>query len=143
MGKYAALIDALREDIRDGYFRRIETVIREEVYDLDMATAINVIHPAPAVVVAGSVLEEHVRKLATANGIEAYDDDGKGRKFENLMQELRKTDPPVISEPQRKVLAGWYRQRTEAAHARWENVIAEDVPRIIEGVRDFLARHPA
>jgi hypothetical protein len=141
--RYMTVLAALEEDVRAGYVRRLEERVREAVYDdfLDMASDICEIHAAPAAVVAGSVLEEHVRKLASANGINPLGPDGKPRKFEQITHDLVKK--PVFSEPQRKVLAAWYGQRTEAAHGRYDNVIEEDVPRMIEGIRDFMVRFPA
>jgi hypothetical protein len=143
--KYMDLLAALRADVEKGYVRRIETTVREAVYDdfLEMAEEIFEIHPAPAAVVAGSVLEEHVRKLCAANDIDVLGADGRPRKFEQLSHELVKAEEVAIREPERKVLAGWYGQRTEGAHGRYENVIAEDVPRMIDGIRDFMVRHPA
>lgn len=140
---YMPLLDALRVDIEKGYVRRLEEAAREAVYDdfLEMATDILGIHPAPAAVVAGSVLEEHLRRLADANGITLVNSRGKPRKFEELGHDLVKDG--TISESQRKVLAAWYGQRTEAAHGRWENVIADDVPRMIDGIRDFMVRYPS
>jgi hypothetical protein len=143
--RYMDLLAALRADVEKGYVRRIEETVREAVYDdfLEMAAEILEIHPAPAAVVAGSVLEEHVRKLCAANDIDVLGGDGRPRKFEQLTHELVKSEDVTIREPERKVLAGWYGQRTEGAHGRYDNVIAEDVPRMIDGIRDFMVRHPA
>jgi hypothetical protein len=129
--------------VQAGYVRSLEGRVREGVFDdlLDMASHIcSTLHPAPAVVLAGSVLEEHVRKLAAKRGVDLLTDKGKPVAFEQLGHALVKADE--ISESQRKVLMGYYAQRTEAAHGRFENVIADDVPRIIDGIRDFLVRHP-
>jgi hypothetical protein len=49
----------------------------------------------------------------------------------------------VFAEAQRKIVSGWYGQRTEAAHGRHANVVQEEVGRMIEGIRDFTIRHPA
>jgi hypothetical protein len=49
----------------------------------------------------------------------------------------------TISEPRRKIIAGWYGQRTEGAHGHFDKVVAAEVPRMIEGIRDFIVEHPA
>lgn len=135
---------ALRDDFSDGYLRTIEGRVQEAIFDdfLDMAEHIRqTAHFAPATVLAGGVLEEHVRKLAAAAGdIDLIDAKGRPRAFEQLCHDLVRKE--VLTEPERKVLAAWYGQRTEAAHHRIQNVIEADVPRMIEGVRDFIARHP-
>ncbi len=98
-------------------------------------------HAAPAAVLAGAVLEEHIRKLATANDVPVRKSNGDPIAFEHVGHELVKAE--VIRETERKLMAGWYAQRTEGAHGRFDNVNADDVPRIIESIRDFMLRHPA
>jgi hypothetical protein len=61
---------------RQGFIKSLEERAHETVFDdfLDMADYIRSIHPAPAVVLAGSVLEGHVRRLASKHGIAVVDD---------------------------------------------------------------------
>jgi hypothetical protein len=47
----------------------------------------------------------------------------------------------VIKEIKRKNLVAWYGQRTAGAHGRFDEVVADDVPRHIEGARAFIARY--
>lgn len=150
-GKYNANVVAhllgvllsVRQDIEAGMTTSLEERVHERVFDdfLDMAVHVREIHPAPALILAGSVLEEHVRKLAEKNEIPVRDDRGRSRAFEQIGHDLVRED--VFGEPQRKTLSAWYAQRTEAAHGRFESVVDDDAQRIIDGVRDFLARYPA
>jgi hypothetical protein len=120
--------------------------VRQDVFEdfLEMAEHIAAnIMAAPAAVLAGSVLEDHVRKLAVANEIDVLDDEGRPRKFEQLTIELRGHEGARISEAQRKQLAAWYAVRTDAAHGHFDNVVDDDVARMIDGIRDFMLRHPA
>lgn len=48
-----------------------------------------------------------------------------------------------MTEVQRKSVTAWYAQRTEGAHGRAENLNDGEVERMIDGVRDFVTRHPA
>ena len=96
---------------------------------------------APAAVLAGSVLEEHLRKLADKSHIDVLTANGRPRSVDSLGIELVKAG--AITEARRKILAGWYGQRTEAAHGRPENVVPEEIPRMIEGIRDFVDSHAA
>jgi hypothetical protein len=89
------------------------------------------------------VLEDHVRKLAAAHQIAVLDGKGQPRKFEQLTIDLRGEPSAGISEAQRKQLAAWYAVRTDAAHGHFEKVVDEDVPRMIDGIRAFMVRHPA
>jgi len=134
---------SVRQDIEAGYIRTLEQRARSTVLEdlLEVAAEINELHAAPTIVLAVSVLEEHVRKLAEANGVDTTKPNGRARSFEDMTTELKAHD--VMSLPEHRQAGGWYAQRTEAAHGRFETVTAEEAPRIIEGVRDFIVRHPA
>jgi hypothetical protein len=43
----------------------------------------------------------------------------------------------------RKLMAGWYAQRTEGAHGRFETVNKSDLPGLMTGIREFMIRHLA
>lgn len=141
--RLVGVLVSVRKDIEAGYFRTLEERVREGVFDdlLESAEHILTIHPAPAAVLAGSVLEEHVRALARAREIDLVDAKERPRSFEHLSEDLVRHG--LFGQSQRKTVAAWYAQRTEAAHGHFENVIADDVPRMIAGVRDFITRHPA
>lgn len=138
-----AVAHALRADIEAGYVQTIEQRTRGEIFDdlLEMASAVVKTNPAGAAILAGAVLEEHIRKMAAVVGIRASKANGEMVKFENLSQSLVKEG--VISQPERKIIAGWYGQRTEATHGRFENVVDGEVPRMIESVRRLLVDYPA
>jgi hypothetical protein len=130
---------ALRADYAAGYVRTVEELVHGEVFDdfLSMAEELQSKGYDPAAaVIAGSVLEEHLHKLASRHGLTPIP-----KSVDALGVELVKLG--AITEPQRKIIAGWYGQRTEAAHGRHANVVHEEVGRMIEGVRDFLVRYPA
>ena len=80
-----------------------------------------------------------MRKLADKNGIPSLDPKDRPKPFELLGTELVKSG--VLSEPERKILAGWYGQRNAGAHGG--DVIPERVARMIPGVRGLVVRHPA
>jgi len=139
-----AILKALKSDFEAGYILTIEELVHGAVFDdfLEMASELlKKGYKDPAAVVAGSVLEEHIRKLATRNQLIVVEPTGKNKKFDTLTIELVKAQQ--ISEPQRKFLAGWYGQRSEAAHGNYSNVIEDEVGRMIDGIRDFMVRFPA
>ena len=136
----AEVVRAFREDVDKGYVRSVEELIHGEVFEdfLEMAAELQSKNfHAAAAVIAGSVLEDHLRKLATKENVPVVGSSGRPRGVDALSQELVKAG--VFTEPQRKILVGWYGQRTEGAHGRPENVIPEEVGRMIAGVRDFVA----
>lgn len=94
-----------------------------------------------AAVMAGSVLEEHLRKLATKRAIAIRDNKDRPKSVEILGIELR--NDGAFSEVQRKSVVAWYALRTEAAHGRIESLPEAEVERMVDAVRDFIGRHPA
>lgn len=139
-----SIVQALQEDFESGAMQSVVELVHAAVFEDFLGLASELAdkgYHAPAAVVAGAVLEEHIRKLAEKHAIEETDDRGRPKSVDALSVALVKK--AAISEPRRKIIAGWYGQRTEAAHGHFENVIDAEVGRMIEGVRDFVDTHPA
>jgi hypothetical protein len=135
-----AIVRALLDDFRRGALASVQELVHADLFDDFIEMALELRRKGftgPAAVVVGSVLEEHLRKLSDKHGIPRAD----GKSVELLGVDLRKAE--VISEIQRKGITAWYAQRTEAAHGRAEALVPTEVDRMIDGVRDFVARHPA
>lgn len=138
-----AIAHALRDDYANGGLLNIQEIVHADLFDdlLEMGTELlDKGFVGPAAVLAGSVLEGHLRKLAEKHEVSSTDQN-RSVSVEALGIELRKAD--VVTGVQRKAFQAWYAQRTEAAHGRAENLVAPDVARMIEGIRDFIGRHPA
>ena len=138
------IVKALRDDYRSGAMQSVTELVHADLFDdfLELASelASKGFHP-PAAVVAGSVLEEQLRKLAEKSKIATVDAKGRPKSVDALGTALVKVG--IFSEAQRKFITSWYGQRTEAAHGRIDGVIADEVDRMIDGVRDFVVRYPA
>ena len=74
----------------------------------------------PAAVVAGCVLEEHVRQLAQAAGLAVEGEEGKPSKLEHLNADLAKAQ--VYGKTEQKQVTAWYGQRNDAAHGDWDGL---------------------
>jgi hypothetical protein len=94
-----------------------------------------------ATVVAGSVLEQHLRELCNKNGIAVQDGNGKYKRAELLNTELAGQD--VYSKLDQKNVTSWLGLRNEAAHGNYTNYTAQQVSLMISAVQDFMIRHPA
>ncbi len=139
-----AIVHALRDDYRFGGMASVEAIVHADLFDdfLDMANELLAKgFIGPAVVLAGTVLEEQLRKLARKHEVDITDERGRAKSVEVLGVDLRKAE--VVTEVQRKSVTAWYAQRTEGAHGRPENLNDGEVERMIDGVRDFVARYPA
>lgn len=140
----AGILSALGSDYELGYIQTVEELVHGTIFDdfLEMSTELHdKKFKDAAAVVAGSTLEEHIKKMAEKNSISVVDAKGKPKKFDTLSIALVKAG--VFGEPQRKILAGWYGQRTAAAHGKYSEVINDEVKRMIDGIRDFMVRYPA
>jgi hypothetical protein len=139
-----AIVSALADDYEHGGLLTVAELVHADVFDDFLELAGELLdkgYVAPAAVVAGSVLEEHLRKLADKREVARVDDRGRPKSVETLSVELRNADE--FTELQRKSVQAWYAQRTAGAHGEGDRLIAADVERMIDGIRDFVARHPA
>lgn len=142
--QFTAIVHALRDDYALGGLTAVEEIVHADLFDdfLDMANELlSKGFIGPAAVLSGTVLEEHLRKLAKKHGVDIADEKGRPKSVESLGVDLRKAE--IVTEVQRKSVTAWYAQRTEGAHARPENLNDGEVERMIDGVRDFVARYPA
>lgn len=138
------ILQALRQDVAAGYTQTIEELIHAELFDdfLEMASELLAKkYTGPAAVVAGSVLEEHLRKLAGKHDVGRTDAKGRAKSVEALSVELR--DAGAFLEIRRKGIQSWYAQRTAGAHGKADTLLDSEVARMIDAIRDFVADHPA
>jgi hypothetical protein len=141
--RLVGVLVSLRHDVEAGYIRTVEEIVHANVFGdfLEMADELQGKgFKDAAAVIAGTVLEEHVRKLASANGIETRDDDGKPIKVERLNTALAGL---VYNGLDQKNVTAWYDLRNKAAHGERGEYEHKQVAMMIQGVRDFATRHPA
>lgn len=123
--------------------RTIEELIHASVFAdfLEMASELlEKSYKDPAAVIAGSVLEEHLRKLCDRSGIDV-EADGKPRKADSLNTDLARQT--VYNKLEQKNVTAWLGLRNHAAHGDYDQYDAAQVGAMIQNVRDFLTRHPA
>lgn len=130
------------------YRHEIEKSIRREVLSnfLDMAARfLDQVDYRPgatfAGILAGATLEEYVRKLAEANGIVTTNSGGEPVKAEPLNAELRVKGVYDLSEELQ--VRAWIELRNKAARASRDEFTADEIRLMIQGLRDFMVRHPA
>ncbi|HEV7400823.1 MAG TPA: hypothetical protein VGN84_11215 [Solirubrobacterales bacterium] len=143
-GQLTAIVHALRDDYRFGGLASVQEIVHADLFDDFLGMADELLAKGfigPAAVLAGTVLEEQLGKLTKKHGIDTTDEKGRAKSVEALGVDLRKAD--VITEVQRKSVTAWYAQRTEGAHGRPGNLNDGEVERMIDGIRDFVARYPA
>jgi hypothetical protein len=135
---------ALRADIDAGYLRTIEELVHAEVFAdfLEMASELQKSgYKDAAAVIAGSTLEEHLRKLAGKAQIPTTTGKGDFAKASRLNDDLKATS--VYNALQHRSVQAWLDLRNDAAHGNYGEYDHKQVAALIRDVGDFMARHPA
>jgi hypothetical protein len=140
----AGVAEALKADIENGYLRTVEELINANLFAdfLEMADELHTKgFKDPAAVLAGSVLEEHLRKMAGLAGVPVVGQNGKPTKADALNADLTKAG--AYNGLEQKSVTAWLDLRNKAAHGKYGEYSAEQVSALIRDVRNFVVRHPA
>jgi hypothetical protein len=137
------ILNALRADYEAGYLQAIHELIHADVFAdfLEMADYIlDEGYKDPAAVLAGGVLEEHLRKLCQKNNIQIVIG-SRHKKADSLNAELAGAN--AYSTLDQKSVTAWLDLRNKAAHGRYNEYTKEQVVLMIQGIRHFLSRYIA
>jgi hypothetical protein len=139
-----AILRAIRSEIAGGWFFTVRALVTAELFSdfLDMAARLlENGHKDAAAVIAGSVLEEHLRQLCLKNGIpieETRGDRVGPREADWLNPELARAK--VYGKLDEKLVAAWLDLRNNAAHGKYQSYDSERVANFLSGVTEFLDR---
>jgi hypothetical protein len=142
--RLVGILRALRSDYEAGYVRTVEELVHADVFSdlLEMATELHGSgYKDAAAVIAGSVLEEHLRKLARRHEILAVKANGAHEKADTLNAALTKAG--AYNGLVQKQVTSWLALRNNAAHGERDEYDHAQVGALIRDVLDFTAKHPA
>lgn len=137
------ILSSIRRDYEGGRTKQVAEALRAEVFSdyLEMATyLLEEGFKLAAVVLGGCTLETQLRALATKASIEISDGESKPKKANLVVEDLRKRE--ILSKAEEKQVKAWLDLRNEAAHGHDTFAVAQ-ASLLIDGVRDFVTRHPA
>ena len=140
----SGVLQALRREYQSGYLESVVELIHADVFAdfLDMAHyLLEQGYKDPAAVVAGSVLEAHLRKLCDKHHIPALKADGTSLATETLNADLRAAGAYNLLD--QKNVTAWLDLRNTAAHGKYTEYAKEQVALMLDGVRNFISRIPA
>jgi hypothetical protein len=144
-GKYAlGILTAIRDQIKGGWIETTRGLVTAEVFAdfLEMAEhLIEQQYKDPAAVVAGSVVEEHLRVLCAASSLPVEDTVGgkvAPRKADALNSDLARVGK--YSKLDQKQITAWLDLRNKAAHGKYSEYTRDQVALMLAGVRDFVSR---
>jgi hypothetical protein len=138
------VVRSLREDYAHGRLQTLEQLIIADAFEdfLEMAEyLLESSYKDPAAVLAGSVLEQHLRLLSENRSISVTKPNGKPEAASRLNQELAKAQSYGKSE--QKSITAWLGIRNDAAHGNYSNYGQDQVRLLIAGVRAFMLRNPS
>ena len=134
----------LLHDIKNGYLRSLEEIIHGDLFDnfLKMGNHLwDQKYKDAAAVMVGSTLEVHLKKLCEKNDIKIIQPNGKSKKADTLNMELAKAG--VYTKLDQKNVTAWLGLRNYAVHGDYGKYNEGQVRLLIDGVKDFINRHPA
>jgi len=137
------ILAALISDFSNGRSRTFEELIHADLAGDYMAQAEALQRSGykdAAMVLAGSVLEQHLRNLAAKEGIGVMAG-ANYKKADTLNAELAKA--LVYGKTEQKAITAWLGRRNDAAHGNYNEYEAKDVHLAMEAIQTFLMRFPA
>jgi hypothetical protein len=144
VARLAGVMRGLRLDYEAGHMQTVEELVHADVFAdfIEMAEElVGKNYKDPAAVITGSVLEEHLRKLAGKHGISTAHPDGRPIKADTLNAELIKAG--AYNKLTQKSITAWFDLRNNAAHGHYDEYDRAQVEAMIRDVRSFMERHPA
>jgi hypothetical protein len=137
------ILEALRHDIESGVLDTFEQMVNGEIFldFIEMAEYfLRKNYKDPAAVIAGGVLEEHLRKLSLKNDLPVKNGNDYIRA-DALNTSLRTNN--VYNLVQDKIIIGWLGIRNKAAHGDYHEYDKSQVNSFIEGLLVFINNFPA
>lgn len=138
------ILSAAREELAGGWLTTTKGLISAEIFSdfLEMAQhLLDEGYKDPAAVMAGSVLEEHLRQLCQKHGIPT-ETTKQGRphpkKADTLNADLTKKQ--VYNRLDQKNVTAWLDLRNKAAHGKYQEYTEEQVALMLQSLSDFMVR---
>jgi len=149
MRAMAGILRALRSDYDAGRLQSVEELVHANMFSdfLEMAEYLlrEGNYREAAAVLAGGVLEQHIRQLSDKHGTGTTFTDRAGnikpKSVDTMNNDLQKAG--VFDKNIWKQVTAWYGIRNSAAHAKHTEYDQKQVEQMVEGLRNFLTRCPA
>ena len=135
------ILNAIKLEIQDGFIFSIQDLVSAEIFTdfIEMAEyLLKEKYKDAAAVIIGSVLENRLRLLMSANDIDILGSNGNPKKASLLNDELYKAD--VYGKLEQKSIVSWLDLRNNAAHGHYERYDQKQVEMMLNYTRDFINR---
>lgn len=134
------ILSALRGDFDAGRLQSFQELIHADLFSdfLEMAEYfLGEGYKDPAAVIAGGVLEEHLRKLCGKHSLTV----SAKPKLDTMNADLAKAG--AYNKNVQKQITAWAGLRNDAAHGNYSNYGKDEIKLMVAGIRDFGCRNPA
>ena len=138
VSKALGILKASKDDYENGLLFNVRTLIAAEVFDDFLEQADYLLESGyyqPSAVIAGSVLEDGLRKLCAKSGIPLPD----RPKMDTMNAELAKKG--IFSSLQQKQVLALADIRNKAAHGKWDEFTKQDAENMIKLIREFMTKY--
>lgn len=135
-----AALRAALDDIKGGYIFQVRALLESEVCGDFLEQAEELLkanYKDPAAVLAGAVLERHLRSMCDSRGIALVNPKGKPKAMNDLADDLARAG--AFNTMKKKQITAWAAIRNHAAHGQSNEYQAGDVKSLIRDVNDFCA----
>jgi hypothetical protein len=133
-------VKAALDDLKGGYFFEPKVLLEAEVFSdlLEQAEELQRAgYKDAAAVLAGAVLEKHLRSMCARRGIMLLKPNGKHKMINDMNDELAKAG--AYNALKKKQVTAWADLRNNAAHGNTTAFAATDVDALLRDVADFCA----
>ena len=145
-GKFSlGVLTAIQQQVKNGWIETTRGLVTSEVFAdfLEMADhLLEQRYKDAAAVMAGSVLEEHLRQLCISASVpveETTSGRPRPRKADTLNADLARANKYSILD--QKQVTAWLDLRNKAAHGKYGEFGEQQVALLVAGVRDFISRN--
>lgn len=142
------ILQAIRADYAADRIKTFTELVHSDLF-VDMLEAGDYLlgesYKDPAAVMAGGVLEQHLRELCRKHGIDTTfttpGGDTKPKMIDALNTDLAKAS--AYGKIEQKQVTAWAGIRNAAAHGEYGKYDGNQVQQMITSIRDFIAKYPA
>jgi hypothetical protein len=138
------IVRAMKADVSAGWLTTVEELLHADTFAdlLSQASELSTKgYKDPAAVVAGSVLETHLRMLCAKFGVPPTQTNGLPKKATLMNADLVKA--AAYNSIQHKVIESWLAIRNAAAHGECDRYDAIGVSNMMTGIESFISANPA
>jgi hypothetical protein len=135
---------AIKADVEAGWVTTVEELLHADTFADLLGQASELAtkgYKDAAAVVAGSVLEAHLRLLCGKFSVSTTQSSGTSKKATTMNADLVKSS--AYNSLQQKSVESWQAVRNAAAHGEYGKYDAMAVSNMIAGVESFMANNPA